>query len=55
MHYRRYELQKLAENGGNDMLELVIGIVLGYVFKDFIKATIKIVKEVLKKEIAQYE
>ena len=37
------------------MLELILGIILGYVFKDFIKAALRILKEGIKKEIKQYE
>ena len=37
------------------MLELIIGIVIGYVFKDFIKIGIRIVKEGIKKEMKQNE
>jgi multisubunit Na+/H+ antiporter MnhE subunit len=37
------------------MIELILGIILGYVFKDYIRAAIKIAKEVIRKEIKQYE
>jgi Na+/H+-dicarboxylate symporter len=37
------------------MVELILGIILGYVFKDYIKETIKIIKKVFVMEMKKYD
>jgi len=37
------------------MVELILGIIIGYAFKDYIRETIKIIKKVFVMELKKYD
>jgi len=43
------------EIGGKKMIELILGLILGYVFRDFIGYFVRMIKKGLEQELKQYE
>jgi len=50
-----HETKKIPKDGGKHMLEIILGIIIGYAFRDFIGFGIKITNKKMKAEMKKYE
>jgi len=50
-----HEPKKIPKNGGKYMLEIILGIIIGYAFRDFIGFGIRIINKKMKEEVRKYE